>query len=361
LPESSVMNSSRISVIVPAYNAGDTIDRCLEALAHQTIPRECYEIIVVDDGSSDETCARVKAHAGVRLLAQPHAGPAVARNLGVEHARGEIVLFTDSDCEPTQDWIERMVTPFRDEQVVGVKGTYLTRQREMVARFVQIEYEDKYDRMAREKYIDFVDTYSAGYRRAVFVTNGGFDPAFPAPSVEDQEFSFRLARQGYKMVFVPQAVVYHWGHARNLWSYCRRKFRIGYWKVVVHRRHPDRLLRDSHTPQVLKAQILLVGLGGFCFFGGFLWPPLNWVLGVLGLLFLLTTLPFVFKAWSKGPLAALISPGLLFVRGLALGMGFAAGLFAHLGSGGRIGELGNVRQVPHGREHFSHRGSSVCD
>jgi glycosyltransferase involved in cell wall biosynthesis len=328
-----------ISVIIPAYNAEDTIDQCLAALARQTTPRERYEIIVVDDGSSDEARARVKARAGVRLLTQVHAGPAAARNLGAEHARGEVVLFTDSDCEPTPDWIERMVTPFCDGEVVGVKGAYLTRQREIVARFVQMEYEDKYDRMARERYIDFVDTYSAGYRRAVFVANGGFDPSFPEASVEDQEFSFRLAAQGYKMAFVPEALVYHWGHARNLWAYWRRKLRIGYWKVVVHRRYPDKLLRDSHTPQVLKVQVLLVGIGCLHFLGGLLWPPLRWGAAIVGFLFFLTTFPFVFKAWAKGPLVAILSPGLLFVRALALGMGFVAGLVAHLGSTRRVGEV----------------------
>jgi glycosyltransferase involved in cell wall biosynthesis len=331
-----------ISVIVPAYQAEDIIDRCLDALAHQTVPREFYEIVVVDDGSTDETCARVKAHTGVRLLTQVHAGPASARNLGVQRARGEIVLFTDADCEPTPNWIERMVAPFRDGQVVGVKGVYRTCQQEIVARFVQLEYEDKYDRMAREKQIDFVDTYAAGYRRDVFVANGGFDPVFTQASVEDQEFSFRLARQGYKMVFAPEAVVYHWGHARNLWAYCRKKLGIGYWKVAVHKRHPGKLLRDSHTPQVLKVQILLIGLAGLFFFGGFLWPPLRWGLAFSGLLFLLTTLPFAFKAWGKDPLVAIISPGLLIVRALALGMGFAAGLLTNLGSKGRVGELGNV-------------------
>lgn len=85
----------------------------------------------------------------------------------------------------------------------------------------------------------------------------------------------------------------------------------------------NKLLRDSHTPQTLKVQILLVGLGGLCLLGGFLWPPLRWGLGISGLLFLLTTLPFTFKAWVKERLVAMISPGLLFVRALALGMGFA--------------------------------------
>jgi len=335
--------SRQVSVIIPAHNAEDTIDFCLQALTHQTAPADSYEVIVIEDGSSDETRARIEAYEGVQLLVQAHAGPAVARNLGVASAKGEIVLFTDADCEPAQDWIERMVAPFykcqapHDEEIVGVKGTYLTRQREIVARFVQLEYEDKYDRMARYPYIDFVDTYAAGYRRDVFVANGGFDPAFPDPSVEDQEFSFRLARRGYKMLFVPAAHVYHWGHARDLWSYWQKKFQIGYWKVAVHRRHPAKLWRDSHTPPILRAQILLVGMGGLCLVGSALWAPLTWGFALSTFLFLLSTLPFTFKAWSKDPSVAVISPSLLFVRALALGVGFAVGLATNRVPRGTVG------------------------
>jgi len=316
----------RISVIIPAYNAAHTIDQCLTALEHQTIPREHYEIIVVDDGSTDETRDRVCARPGVRLLTQAHAGPAAARNLGVAHARGPIVLFTDADCVPAENWIAHLTAPFHAPAIAGAKGAYLTDQRALVARFVQLEYEDKYDRMARERQIDFIDTYAAAYRRDIFLANGGFDTAFPTASVEDQEFSFRLARQGQRLVFVPEARVRHLGHADTLGAYWRKKFKIGYWKVLVHRLHPDKLVRDSHTPQILKAQIILVGLAGLFLVGGLLWLPSFLVGGAMVLLFLLSTLPFAIKAWTKDPAVALLSPGLLFVRALALGIGFACGL-----------------------------------
>ncbi len=351
----------QVTVVIPAYQAEATIDRCLDALAHQTLPRGSYEVVVVDDGSSDNTQTRAKAHAGVSLVTQPHAGPAMARNHGVKHARGEIVLFTDSDCEPTVDWLARMVAPFRDKGITGVKGVYRTRQKEIVARFVQIEYEEKYDRMAGEAYIDFVDTYSAGYRRVVFLANGGFDTSFPYASVEDQEFSFRLARQGHKMVYAPEAIVYHWGHAHNLRSYWRRKFRIGFWKVVVHRRHPDKLLRDSHTPQTLKAQILLVGLGGVFLVGGLLWPPFRWLLGLAGLLYLVTTVPFAAKALAKDRQVAVLSPGLLFVRALALGTGFAAGLLASFTRKRPKRWIGTAPEEPKIAEQFARQDSSSYD
>jgi lipopolysaccharide/colanic/teichoic acid biosynthesis glycosyltransferase/glycosyltransferase involved in cell wall biosynthesis len=321
-----------VSVVVPAYNAAGTIDLCLDALADQTFPREDYEIIVVDDGSTDDTRARVGAHAGVQLVTQDHAGPAAARNLGAQRAMGDILLFTDADCAPARDWIERMCAAFDDKGTVGVKGAYVTRQQEIVARFAQLEYEAKYDRMAQHRFIDFIDTYAAGYRRDVFLANGGFDPIFPHASVEDQEFSFRLARQGLKMVFIQDALVYHLSHPGSVLTYWRRKFRIGYWKVLVTRRYPDKSWHDSHTPQSLKVQILLIGLQIFFLLSALLWQPMMWGFVVAMLLCLLTMVPFLIEAVGKDPPVAIVAPGLLLLRALALGAGFAAGLAAHRGS-----------------------------
>ncbi|MBK7202136.1 glycosyltransferase family 2 protein [Candidatus Amarolinea dominans] len=84
-----------------------------------------------------------------------------------------------------------------------------------------------------------MDTYSAGYRRAIFLENSGFDTIFATASVEDQEFSFRLAQKGYRLVFVPQAQVYH-THDRVLAEYIRRKFYIGYYKALLTRWLPER-------------------------------------------------------------------------------------------------------------------------
>jgi glycosyltransferase involved in cell wall biosynthesis len=324
-------NNPLISVIVPACNAEQTIGSCLDALVHQSTSRVRYEIIVVDDGSADATPAIVADYPLVRLVRQVNAGPAAARNRGAQEARGEILLFTDADCVPAPNWIEQMIAPLqRSDQIVGVKGTYLLRQQAFMARFVQLEYEDKYQRMAKYEHIDFIDTYSAGYRRDVFLVNEGFDTSFPTASVEDQEFSFRLAQQGHKMAFVPGAHVYHLGHADTLMKYLRKKFKIGYWKVLVHRRHPGKVLADSHTPQVLKLQLLLVTALAMLLVGGVVRHPLWWGALAVGCGFTLTTLPFVWRALRKDPTVALLAPALLFLRAWGLGLGFAVGLLHHL-------------------------------
>lgn len=314
------------SVIVPAYNAGDTIGRCIEALLKQSSQDGRYEIIVVDDGSTDNTPEVVQSFSGVRFFQQDRQGPASARNLGARKARGDFILFTDADCEPVPEWAERLLAPLREgNNIVGAKGAYLTRQRELISRFVQLEYEEKYERMAKERFIDFVDTYSAAYRREIFLQEGGFDPSFPTPSVEDQELSFRLAEKGYKMVFVPEAKVYH-QHPSSLIDYLLRKFRIGYWKVLVHWRHPGKIFRDSHTPQTLKLQIIFAFMSISLILISPVLPHMLWGGAVSGVCFFLSTVPFSSKAFRKDSVVGLVSPLLLLLRALFLGAGLIAGI-----------------------------------
>lgn len=318
-------SAETISVIVPVYNGADLLPACLAALHAQTRPPD--EIIVVDDGSTDQTIA-IAQRFGVTVLSQANAGPAAARNYGARQARGDLLFFTDADCAPAPDWVERMAVPFTDPTVAGAKGEYRTHQQALVARFVQQEYQDRYDRMARYLQIDFVDTYAAAYRRSIFLAAGGFDPTFPTASVEDQEFSFRLTARGHRLVYVPGAAVYH-HHNRTLGEYVRRKFWIGYWKALVMRRYPAKLARDSHTPQALKVQMGLAGLGTLLLLAARL-PrvrrALAWRPGFIawGLL-LLSGGPFYLKILRRDRAVLLLAPLLLFMRAWALGCGFLLG------------------------------------
>jgi lipopolysaccharide/colanic/teichoic acid biosynthesis glycosyltransferase/glycosyltransferase involved in cell wall biosynthesis len=321
-----------VTVIVPAYNAAGTLPSCLAALASQDYPCSAYEVIVVDDGSADAT-ASIAHDAGVNVITQPNAGPAAARNRGAAAAQGELLLFTDADCVPVPGWISALVAPFSDPSVAGAKGAYLTRQRGVVHRFTQLEYQERYDRMAGRETIDFIDTYSAAYRRDVFLANSGFDSVFPTASVEDQELSFRLAEKGYRLVFAPDALVYH-RHNPTMRAYVRRKFYIGYWKALIARWHPSRMAQDSHTPGTLKLQMALAALSllgltaaliGSLVFGLRAMPVWTLVLAV-AVVFVVTETPFLTKAWHRDRGVVLPAVGLLWARAFALGTGFALGV-----------------------------------
>lgn len=313
-----------ISIVIPAFNAAATIADCLQAVQNQTVDPASYEIIVVDDGSSDDTAVLVNqlCPQAQLLRCALNRGAAAARNQGILAAQGQIVCFTDADCAPTPTWLAELTRPFRDTAVDACKGIYATRQRQLVARFVQIEYEDKYDQMAGLPQIDFVDTYSAAYRRQLLLDNGGFNEKIFY--VEDQELSFRLAAQNCYMLFQPTAVVYH-RHSDSLWGYARKKFWIGCWKARFIGQYPDRLIKDSHTPQILKVQMGLAAASlGLLPCALLFWPLVAIFVATLAL-FLLSSLPFCAKAWAKDRAVALVSPALLLVRALALGFGFVWG------------------------------------
>lgn len=329
------------SVIVPVRNGARLLPRCLRALARQSLPPGQYEVIVVDDGSRDDT-AGVARRWGARVFRQAPLGPAQARNQGVREARAPIVLFTDADCAPAEDWIESMLRPFKDPSIVAAKGVYRSRQKALVARFVQREYESKYERMLRQFTIDFVDTYSAAFRRDAFLAAGGFSAAFRTASVEDQEFSFRLHERGAKMVFVPGAVVEHL-HVTTAWGYLRKKFKIGFYKALLLFRHPGRVRGDSHTPGSLQLQMVLL----YLVLAALLLRP--WIgPGVIAwtfLLFLLSQAPFWIGLAQKRDWNLLaVAPAMLTLRALGLAVGLLCGA-AYFGLGALF------------RERAKHRGA----
>ena len=324
----------QVSIIIPAYNAARILPRCLDALERQTLSRASYEIIVVDDGSQDETVA-IANERGARVLQIEHSGAAAARNAGVEIAHAPIVVFTDADCEPAPDFLERIIEPLADPAVSGARGVYRSRQKKLIARFVQLEYEERYQRIAHfdEKFgsINAMDTSYAAYRRQAFLEAGGFDTRFASAAGEDHELSFRMAEAGHVFRFAPLAAVYHW-HVESFRAYAFRKARMGYWKAFLTRQHPSYALNDSHMTQSLKLQIVFAGLFWISLLGWLVWAWFGWLALGLALLFVLSALPFMRLAVQRDPAVLWVALPLLFVRATASGAGFSWGLL-HSGKG----------------------------
>ena len=336
----------KISVVIPVKDGENCLSECLLAIKQQQKLKfnQDFEIIVVDDGSNDNT-AQIARGCGAKVISQPNAGPASARNSGVKNASGDLIAFTDADCVPAPDWLYQITLPFENPKVMGVKGAYRTRERNWVARFVQLEYESKYERMRQKERIDFIDTYSAAYRRKVFLENGGFNEFFPFPSVEDQEFSFRLAHKGYWLVFQPDAVVYH-HHDLTLQEYANRKFGIGYWKAVMLNWLPEKGFSDSHTPPSQRWQILILGMMILSAISGLFFPPALLLALVSFLLFVVTAIPLLARIAHDDPPILSIGLGMILIRAAALGSAIAAGfLFSPKNTGCRQNGLNLIQRM----------------
>jgi glycosyltransferase involved in cell wall biosynthesis len=320
------------SVVIPARNAARLLPDCLAALRSQTMSASAFEVIVVDDGSTDKT-AEVARALGARCLTQPRQGPGAARNHGARQAQGRILVFTDADCRPEPDWLAALVQALdagAARGVVGVQGCYATDQKNWSARFAQAEFEDRYDLMRAHPAIDLVDTYSAAYRRDVFLAAGGFDARFPRADNEDTEFSYRLLARGHVLALAPRAVVRHL-HPATLRAYLCTKCRRGYWRTQVYRLYPGKAFKDRYTTWPVKLGTLLAMAWIVGSLAGLLALPLIGG-GLLALsqvcpaALLVLSWPLTRKNWPKDHALGLATPVLSLLRAVALGGGVLWGI-----------------------------------
>jgi GT2 family glycosyltransferase len=295
----------------------------------QSISKDHYEVIVIDDGSCDKTSEIVSAYP-VKIVKQHNQGPAAARNKGAKASCGKILVFTDSDCELSFNFLENIIAPLENNaKIVGVQGSYKTKQNDFIAQFGQVEIETRYQKMVKKRHIDFIGTYAAAYNKDIFEQFGGFDQGFRVASGEDTEFSYKLHEAGYKMVFEPKAVVYH-QHPHILTNYLKTKFNRGYWRIRLYRKHPKKAINDSYTPQLLKIQVMSIP---FVF--------LFWVLSLMNLywlasllvftiIFCLCSIPFARAYVQRKFTHFFLIPFVLFLRAVFIFVGMLFGLINEL-------------------------------
>jgi glycosyltransferase involved in cell wall biosynthesis len=210
--------AERLSVVIPTFNRGDLLLRVLAAFASQTLPADRFEVLVVDDGSTDETPARLAAYQAeapypLTVLRQANQGPAAARNTGLAAARGEVVVFIDDDCIPEP----RLLAEHRaSHEVVGlaVIGRIAWHPDLPVTPFMRYVESDlfAYSNITVGFDAPFACFYTgnASVHRASALAIGGFDTDFPRATHEDIDFAYRLRGQGVRFVFNPAAVVGHY-------------------------------------------------------------------------------------------------------------------------------------------------------
>lgn len=307
------------TVIIPVYNGISTLPACLDSVGKQDYPQP-PEVIIVDDGSTDGSGDYAESK-GFKVIRQENRGPGVARNTGANAASGELLIFTDADCILDRDFITELTRPLIGTDIVGSQGIFYSRQRNLVARFIQQEINERYVRQSALKYIDWIATYGACYRKDVFLKNGGFNDIY---SSEDAEFSIRLGKKGYKMVLAPRARCQHTNY-ENFFKFIRYKYKRAYWTVWLYSQYPNRIVSDKLTPSSRKnLMFMMMGMVIFLLLGVF-WKSSIWVALIFTAALLVSTLPFSFKAMKEDPLVGLISPVFLITRTASYICGFCKG------------------------------------
>ncbi len=252
----------KVSIITPVFNSEKHVVGDLKKIM-DNVPKD-VEIIVVDDGSADRTKALVKEffsglkRKNLKLIGIKHGGPAVARNSGWRKASGEIIIFLDSGCKPTKTWFKQMSKPFEEKDVVAVSGVYKSRQKSVVARYIdqQIKLRQK------DYYTDNLATYSLAVKKNLVKKIGGFDEDFKTASGEDTVFSYRLKNYG-KLVLNKKAVVMTTSHTDSLLKYLKKQFNHAFWRVLIYKKLKMKHVGDKYAGMRILAQPVIAFLSLF--------------------------------------------------------------------------------------------------
>jgi glycosyltransferase involved in cell wall biosynthesis len=198
-----------VSVIVPVYNGGKFLDRCLDAINASS--HKSYELIVVDDCSTDNS-VEISHQKGASVLHMPQqSGPAAARNLGAQHARGDVLFFVDADVVVRGDSTARVAASFEDNPgLAAVFGSYDDEPAE--ENFLS-QYKNMFHHFVHQQSSTEAETFWAGcgaIDRRIFAAVGGFDGnRYRKPSIEDIELGYRIRQQGHRILLDKHLLVKH--------------------------------------------------------------------------------------------------------------------------------------------------------
>ena len=249
----------RVAVISAVYNEEKNVARLIESLVAQT--RRPDAVFLVDDGSRDGTAEIIRRYARehpfITSLYQERKGPAAARNKAWRASNVDLCIFTDGDCVPERDWVERLLGAFQTEEVGAACGTYRTLNPEKIlARFIGLEIAWRYRNVRGA--VDAHGSYNLAIRRRVLEEVGGYNEMYTQPSGEDWDLTYKIARR-YKILFIPEAVVGHY-HPECPVKYMKNQVRRGYDRMQLYNDHPEKRSRDTYTGPIVKYQVAAAGL-----------------------------------------------------------------------------------------------------
>ena len=255
-----------VSIIVIAFNMKNYISRCLKSLKSIDYPREEYEIIVVDNGSTDGT-REVCEGFDIKYVFEKRRNRGHARNVGIEHAKGEIIAFVDADCEVMKDWLKFHVRDHAHNAIGAVGGAVINPYLKVSNKFAiatHIENSAEFDATSPKRFMYHLPGCNASFKKHVLLKAGFFDKNLHVG--EDFLLSKRIMDLGFKLLFDPAAKVSHYGTKPNMSfrSYLEKEIERGkaYFHVQIrnkrmYRRLPmHRLLVLLFAPSIILSRIL---------------------------------------------------------------------------------------------------------
>jgi GT2 family glycosyltransferase len=244
------MNAPLVSIVIPTYARPERLRDCLAALARQTMAADTFEVVVVDDGSPQPVVPPADTALNgpaVCVIRQQNAGPAAARNRGVQESRGELIALTDDDCLPSPTWLETLVAAHRQCPSALVGGITVNGLAEDVfATTSQMIIDLVYEHFNRDhEAAYFLTSNNMLCSRSAYSALGGFDTSFPRAGAEDRDFCDRWRASGRPLRLVSAATIEH-RHAQNLRRFLGLHYRYGRGAYVYQAK---RRLRGSGTMQ----------------------------------------------------------------------------------------------------------------
>ncbi len=232
-----------VSVIVPVYNQADRLARCLAALAAQTYPRDRYEVVVVDNGSTEDIRSVVARWEGMRYAYESRPGAYAARNRGIALAEGSVLAFTDADCLPAPGWLAAGVDALCAHPESGLVGGCIevrdpVGRRDLVARFEALTAFNQERHLQVHRYGCTANLFTW---KAVFEQVGRFDATLFSGG--DQEWGHRVWKAGYALCYAPAAVVVH-PPRRSVLDLIRREARYAGGSYLLRQRADGYPLRS---------------------------------------------------------------------------------------------------------------------
>jgi len=227
----------KVSVVVCAYNAESTMAACLDSLRALRYP--AYEVVVVDDGSTDSTGWIADQYEGIHVIHQENKGLSAARNVGMAASTGEIVAYTDSDCVVDPDWLHHLVATFLSSGMTAVGGPNLPPPEDsLVATCVAASPGGPVEVLLNEQEAEHIPGCNMAFRREALESIGGFDPVYRTAG-DDVDVCWRLQRLGHRIGWSPAAVVWHF-RRNTIQSYIGQQKGYGKAEALLYFRHPNR-------------------------------------------------------------------------------------------------------------------------